>query len=119
MKHKYGTFTEEQIRSTVYDIRKQIFFLLLIADPKNKNNAEYRNIDMDAAFTNIMYQLEGMNELLNHPSKLVKVMSLLEKAHSLFAEDDLNFLAYRKLILDAGNEVTKLSSEGGDINANS
>ena len=66
-----------------------------------------------------MYQLDGMNELLGHPHKLVKVMSLLEKARSLYAEGELKFLAYRKLILDAGNEVLKLSSEGGDTNAKS
>lgn len=116
MEHKYGNFTNEQVKISVYGLRKQIFFLLLLADPKNENKTDYKNIDIDAAFTNIMYQLDGMNELLNHPYRLVKVMSLLEKARLLYAESNNNFLAYRKLILDAGNEITKLVEEG-DVNA--
>lgn len=112
MKYKYGDFSEEQISSITKEIRKQIFFLLLIADPKN--NSEYKNINVNDAFNDLMYQLDGMNELLLYPTKLVKVMSLLEKAHSLYMQDNFDFLIYRKLVLDAGNEVLRLLPKGGD-----
>lgn len=117
MKYKYGEFSPNQLLKSLEKLRKEIFFLLLIADPKTKE--EYLNINVEDAFESIMLKLEGMNEVLLNPPKIVIVISLMERARLEILSEEFNFLRYRKLILDAGNEVIKLSSEGGDYNAES
>lgn len=109
MKSKYGNFADTQISSIKEDIRKSIFFLLLCVDPKTKN--EYEHINIEDAFTNLLYKLDGLNSLLLYPKQLVTVMNLLEKAHLMVQEGDVIFSAYRKLILDAGSEVMKIKED--------
>lgn len=114
MKHKYGEFTDEQLSLSLHKFRKDIFLLLVIADPKTKEN--YTNINAEEAFENMMLKLEGLNELLLNPPRIISVMSLVERARMELTSDDFVFLRYRKLILDAGNEIIKLT-EVGDISA--
>jgi len=114
MKYKYGEFTDEQLLTSLNKLRKEIFFLLLIADPQTKE--EYSNINVDEAFENIMDKLEGLNEILFNPPKIVSVISLIERARIEVLNENFKFLRYRKLILDAGNEIVKLT-EVGDTNA--
>lgn len=105
MTYKYGEFSDEQIVWSKEKIRKSIFFLLLIVDPKTKN--EYENINVDAVFTNLLFKLGGMNSLLGEPKEFVNVMSLLERALIEWKDPEFSFPVYRKLILDAGAEVNK------------
>ncbi len=114
MKHKYGEFTTEQLSLSLHKFRKDIFLLLVIADPNTKEN--YSNINAEEAFENMMLKLEGLNELLLNPPRIISVMSLIERARMELTSDNFVFLRYRKLILDAGNEIIKLT-EVGDINA--
>ena len=106
MQHKYGSFSEEQIRNTKIRMQKQIFFLLLCVDENTKK--DYANVDVDKAFTNLLTQFSGLNELLLCPTELVRVISLLEEARIELSKEDFNFNVYRKLILDAGSEVMKI-----------
>lgn len=106
MKHKYGEFTESQVAVTKQSMRKQIYFLLLCADPKTKDN--YQNVDIDQAFESILTKFGGLNEVLLCPPELVKVLALLEAARIEYSKESFNFAHYRKLILDAGNEVLKI-----------
>lgn len=102
--HKYGTFKSSQINKAKEKLRKQIFFLLLIADPKTADNYE---VDVEAAFKNVQNILDGYNSLTGYPREVVVVASLLEKA-LLNYQDNFNFQIYRKLILDAGREVLNI-----------
>jgi len=104
VKHKYGTFDQSQINKAKEKLRKQIFFLLLIADPATADNYE---VDVEAAFKNIQNILDGYNSLTGYPREVVVVASLLEKA-LLNYQDNFNFQIYRKLILDAGREVLNI-----------
>lgn len=106
MKHKYGEFSNNQIKIAKEIIRKSIFFLLLIVDPETKN--EYKDINVTAAFNNILYKIGGMNSILREPPELVSVISLLEAALIEFQSPDYEWQVYRKLILDAGNEIKKV-----------
>lgn len=106
MEYKYGTFTTNQIAETKCKLRKQIFFLLLIVDPETCGN--YENIDVPSAFDNIMYMIGGLNKLLDYPQQLVTVMSLLQSALDEYLDPDFDYEVYRKLVLDAGNEVQKI-----------
>ena len=106
MQHKYGEFTQNQISETKKYIRKQIFFLLLIVDPKTSD--QYENIDVENAISGLQYRLAGLNELIFCPPELVSVMSLLEAALLEYRKEDWSFDVYRKLVLDAGSEVLKI-----------
>lgn len=113
MKHKYGDFTSLQIHEVKMLMRKDIFFLLLCVDPKTKQ--EYKNINVNKTFENIMFKISGMNQLLFCPPELITILSFLEEALSEYNNPDFDFQKYRKLILDAGSEVLKIKEV--DVNA--
>ena len=104
VKHKYGSFEKKQIHNAKEKLRKKIYFLLLIADPKT---ADEYDVDVEAAFKNVQHVLDGYNSLVGYPKEVVWVASLLEKA-LLNYQGDFNFQLYRKLILDAGREVMNI-----------
>lgn len=106
MEYKYGDFTSEQITATKEKMRKQIFFLLLVVDPKTSH--EYAYVDVDAAFENILTTFGGLNDLLNYPQELVEVMTLLNAAYLEYKASDFEWERYRKLILNAGCTVLKI-----------
>ena len=103
---KYGSYTDSQLSATKQYIRKQIFYLLLYVDPETK--AEYPNVNVDKAFKGLQYKLGGLNSILLEPPSLITVMSLLEAALIEYQKETFDFPAYRKLVLDAGNEVKKI-----------
>lgn len=106
VKYKYGKLKPQQIRKTKETIRKQIFFLLLLADPATKG--QYPDVDIKRAFDNLMYRINGMNSLLCYPSEIVEVLSILEEARLKLNEPELDFETYRKLVLDAGASVSNI-----------
>ena len=106
MQHKYGEFRKAQVENTKQLIRKQIYFLLLIVDPKTKE--EYENIDVNKAYDGIMRRISGLNELLFCPTEIVTVLSLLEAALIEYNNPSFDYYKYRKLVLDAGNEILKV-----------
>ena len=106
MRHKYGNFTETQMLSTKELIRKQIFFLLLCADPKTKDN--YTHVDVTEAFKGLLYKLDGLNSVLGEPQELVDTISLLEEALIKYKEPKFNFQIYRRLVLNAGSLINNI-----------
>lgn len=110
MRHKYGNFTNKQILLTKKSIRKQIFFLLLCADPDTKDN--YKHINVKDAFDGLLYKLDGLNSILGNPQEMVEVISLLEEALIKYNEPDFDFQTYKRLVLGAGSLVNTI--KGGD-----
>lgn len=106
MEYKYGSFSENQIKEIKETIRKQIFFLLLLADPKTKDN--YPNVDIYEAFGGLMQKIDGFNSLLFYPVEIVEIQSLLEEGLKELQKEEFNFEAYRKIILDAGAKVLNI-----------
>lgn len=106
MNYKYGEFSEKQIQETKKSIRKQIFFLLLIVDPKTKE--DYTNIDVNEAYDGFLSKLGGLNSLLGEPLELVEVMSLLQSAWAEYNSPQFKYSKYRRLVLSAGSEVQKI-----------
>lgn len=104
--HKYGELKESQFEQTKQEIRKQIFFALLIADPKTRDN--YRDVEVDRVLSNLLYKIGGLNSVLYYPPELVTVISLLESARIEYNNPSFDFKVYRKLVLDAGAEVLKI-----------
>lgn len=103
---KYGYFSQTQISAAKESMRKQIYFLLLIVDPRTRN--DYSNVNIDVAFDTTLRKFGGFNSVLNESPELVWVISLLEAALIEYHSDSFNYATYRKLVLDAGNEVLKI-----------
>ena len=104
--YKYGEFSEKQLSDSAYDLRKNIYFLLLLVDRNTKD--QYEGVDVDKAFADLFRKLSGLNELLSYPKELVTVNALLEAAMTEYHNPEFQWGVYRKLILDAGNEVIKV-----------
>lgn len=106
MRHKYGNFTEKQIRLTKKSIRKQIFFLLLCADPKTKS--KYIHIDVIEAFKGLLYKLDGLSNILGNPQEIVEIVGMLEEALIQYTEPNFDFQVYKRLVLGAGSLVNNI-----------
>ena len=111
MIYKYGEYKPEQIGSIKKYLQKQIFFILLIVDPKTKD--EYENVNVEEAIKSVLYEIGGLNSCLNYPSEIVRVNDLLESAlieylSPEFSVDDFRHCTYRKLVLDAGAKVKEI-----------
>lgn len=120
MKHLYGEFSNEQIELTKKSLRGSIFFLLLCVDKTTADN--YKNINVNEYFVNLMQRISGFNYLLiGEQKELVDCLIYLElakreyeKPHGIddmgYDDEFFSFKKYRKLILDAGVEINKLNT---------
>ena len=104
--YRDGAFDDDQIEDVKKRMRTQIYFLLLYADEQNKEL--YQNVDVCQAIDSALTWFSGLNSVLGYPPALVKVISLLEAAKSEYQSDAYDFKKYRKLVLDAGNEVLRI-----------
>lgn len=105
--HKYGEFADKQISEIKEILRKRIFFLLLVAEDL-ETKTKFPKVNLEQANTTLLWRISGLNDLLGEPPELVTVLSLLEEAKNSITEN-FDFAKYRKLILDAGAEVMKIS----------
>lgn len=104
----YGHFDDLQIEEYKEKLHKEMFWLLLYKDPKTKD--EFKNVDFEKYFINLMQKIDGLNTLLFYPVEIVAIMSLLQAALNETRSDDFNYRSYRKLILDAHSLVDKINS---------
>ena len=109
MRYLYGDLPEQQIADVKKSIRGSIYFLLLCVDPETSGN--YKGIDVNKTFENLLYRLDGFNYLLSYPKEVVDVMCLIQAAQNIYNKPIFNFRTYRKLILDAGAQVLKIGGE--------
>lgn len=104
----YGHFDDLQIEEYKEKLHKEMFWLLLYKDPKTKD--EFKNVDFEKYFINLMKKIDGLSTLLFYPVEIVAIMSLLQAALNETRSDDFNYRSYRKLILDAHSLVDKINS---------
>ena len=104
----YGHFDDLQIEEYKEKLHKEMFWLLLYKDPKTKD--EFKNVDFEKYFINLMKKIDGLNILLFYPVEIIAIMSLLQAALNETRSDDFNYRSYRKLILDAHSLVDKINS---------
>ena len=104
----YGHFDDLQIEEYKEKLHKEMFWLLLYKDPKTKD--EFKNVDFEKYFINLMKKIDSLNTLLFYPVEIVAIMSLLQAALNETRSDDFNYRSYRKLILDAHSLVDKINS---------
>lgn len=106
MEHMYGKFSTEQMDRYKTKLHKDLFWLLIYKDPKTKE--EFANINFEKYFDGLMKKINGLNELLFCPTEIVTIMSLLEAALIETRKEDFDYLAYRKLVLDAHAQIDKI-----------
>ena len=111
---KYGSYSPTSIHSTKESIHKQIYFLLLCVDPATRD--QFENIDVEDAFHNLQYRLNGLQNILLCPLELIETMSLLEAALIEYQSDCFNWKVFRKLMLDAGSEIMRMREGDSDGN---
>lgn len=106
IRYTYGDFTGLQIKEVKAKMRKQIFFLLCIVDPNTSKNY---SVDAGAAIENVLKTYGSLNDLLGYPEGMVEVMVMLNAAFQEYQKgSEMNWKVYRKLILDAGDAVSKI-----------
>jgi hypothetical protein len=107
IKYTYGDFAGLQIKQIKAKMRRQIFFLLCIVDPKT---AKDYDVDPSAAIENVLRTYGSLNDLLGYPEELVEVMVMLNAAYQEYQKgtEDMNWKVYRKLILDASSAVSRI-----------
>lgn len=103
--YTYGDFTGLQIREVKQKMRKQIFFLLILVDPKT--SGEFKNMDAGSAIEDVLRTYGSLNNLLGYPKEFVDVMVLLNAAYLEYQKgtEEFEWTIYRKHILEAGNAV--------------
>ena len=107
MVYEYGEFTPSQVADIKHLIQKKIFYLLIIADPKTQE--QYKNVDIPAAFDDMLRMLAGFNDLLNYPAEVLSISCRLKAALEEYQKGDAyDFRAYRRLVLTAGKEVENI-----------
>lgn len=106
MKYKYGEIDKNQFNLYKIKLHKKLFWLILYKDPDTKQ--EYSYVDFDKYFLHLMYEINGLNELLYYPEEMVEIMSLLQAAYNQTKNKDFDYKVYRKFILDAHALVDKI-----------
>lgn len=107
MVYEYGEFTQNQVADIKHLIQKKIFYLLIIVDPATQE--QYKNVNVPAAFDELLRMLAGFNDLLNNPTEVVSISCRLKAALKEYLKgNEYDFKAYRRLILKAGREVENI-----------
>lgn len=92
MKYKYGHYPSEQFEEYKKKIHSWVHWLLIYAENQDPN--------LNAYFDKVQYKLDGLNELISHPTQLVEIMNLIESAKIEYNKKDYSHKTYRKIILD-------------------
>ncbi len=114
MNHLYGKFSDEQILMNSKIMHKEVHKLLLYKD-KNVTQPIFENDDnFKNYFTNLLFRLSGLNELLYCPVEMVALLSTLQAAYDMVNSKNFDYCEYRKLILDAHGYIKLMFEEKED-----
>lgn len=110
----YGKYGECQLSDYREKLHSKMHWLLIYRDPKTIDDYSY--VDFDKYFKSLMKEINGLNDILMQPPKLVEMMSLLQAAYNETTFDSFNYKTYRKFILDAHNVLDEIDFGGGQKN---
>lgn len=100
MKHKYGTFEDNQFDGYKKRLHSWVHWFLVYADNNDPALNDY--------FTKVQYKLNGLNELLNYPTQLVEIINLIESARIEYNKENFNHKLFRKTFLDIHELIDKI-----------
>lgn len=104
VENKYGKFTDNQFVEFKKRLHSIIHWLLIYEDTSSPILESYFDV--------VQNKLAGLNSLLNFPSQIVEMMSLVESAKIEYQDKFHNHKKYRKIILDIHDLIDKI----GDSN---
>lgn len=107
--YKMKNLSKEQLEEMKTNLRKSIYYLLVCVDPQTKDQCTH--VDVDRAFDNLFYRLDGLNELYEHPTGIVETCAFLKEANKEYHNNDFDFALYKKMIFDAGSACMKIGGE--------
>lgn len=111
MEYIYGEFTDEQISEAVKQMHNDIHKLLLYKDNKIEEKIFESDEDYLKYFNNLLFRFAGMNELFGEPPQLVSFMSTLQGAYDEVQKYRLNYLKFRRAILDCHGYLKSMFEE--------
>ena len=97
METKFGNIPQIQWDDYKISLAKAVFLPLPFYEDKYEKLDDY--------FDSLLLQIYGLNELLNHDSKVLTVITLLEGAKLELHKENFDIKIYRKSILDAFNLI--------------
>ena len=109
MTHLYGEFDAAQFEQFKTKLHNKLFWLLLYKDPKTCES--YKNVDFKKYFTNLMREIDGLNELLFYPEPLVEICCKLQAAYRESCQNNFEYSVYRKFVLDAHGLIDKIGAD--------
>ena len=108
----YGDFSAVQLEEYREKLHKKLFWLLLYKDPETCE--EFSNVDFQKYFTNLMRELNGLSDILIHPSGIIEMLSILQAAYNESLQQEFDYKTYRKFVLDAHTLLDRMSWEVGE-----
>ena len=105
----YGKYGEQQLSDYREKLHNKMFWLLIYKDPKSID--EYRHVDFDKYFRSLMKEINGLNDILLQPAKLIEMMTLLQAAYNETVSENFDYRVYRKFVLDAHNILDEMDFE--------
>ena len=103
MTYKYGVYPSNQFQSFKKRLHSWVHWFLIYVE----QNEPHENVNK--YFTKIQYEINGLNELLNHPAQVVEIMTLLESAKIEYNKPDFDYRVYRKIIFDVHELIDRIS----------
>lgn len=100
MEYKYGHYPSEQFNKYKKRLHSLVHWLLIYAEEKNPI--------LDNYFTKVQCKLDGLNELIEHPSQMVEIMNLIESARIVYNSPTYDYEIYRKIILEIHDLIDML-----------
>lgn len=111
MRHRYGTFTDEQIQLHSSIMHSEVHKLLLYKDRNVKQEIFKSDEEFRSYFNNLLHRFGGLNDLLNCPVQMVALLSTLQSAYDMVFSNKFNYCEYRRLILDAHGFIKDMFEE--------
>lgn len=108
----YGTIKDDTLEKYKDKLHSKIFWLLLYKDPKTKD--EFTYVDYDKYFVGLMKELTGFADILQDPSQMVELLSVLQAAYNESKQTPFDYKEYRKFVLDAHAILDRMEVDNHD-----
>lgn len=111
MRYLYGTFTDDQMKTTARQMHSEVHKLLLYKDPNISDKVFATDEEFIHFFENVLVRFGGFNHLLGEPDKMPYLMSSLQAAFDELGKDPFDYHLYRKLLFDVHGYLTEILGE--------
>lgn len=101
MNGKYGTFTDEQLKSYSKKLHSKVHWLLIY-----KENQTFSGFNEYCEY--LLKYINSLNKIVGDNSKIVDLMVMVQMAYSEASSDEFDFKSFRRYVLDAHKIIDEL-----------